>query len=108
MGLIFNLSEWERSERSKLISNLEEYVEDVKMHLRKAWQDPEEREKLLRAIGEETLNALQQMSLARVVLGSESSGYFPVSPDLVLSAVLLLLNLCSISHNEKQEEEPAP
>lgn len=93
MGLIFDAHEWERSERRNLITDLNAYIADVKKHIIAAWSDPNERKKLLRAMGEETLKALNKVALARSVLGSDASYYLPVSPDLVVAAVTLLLNL---------------
>lgn len=93
MGLIFDAHEWERSERRNLITDLNAYIADVKKHIIAAWNDPNERKKLLRAMGEETLKALNKVALARSVLGSDASYYLPVSPDLVVAAVTLLLSL---------------
>lgn len=93
MGLIFDAHEWERSERRNLITNLNAYIADVKKHIIAAWNDPNERKKLLRAMGEETLKALNKVALARSVLGSDASYYLPVSPDLVVAAVTLLISL---------------
>lgn len=93
MGLIFDAYEWERSERRNLITDLNAYIADVKKHITAAWDDPNERKKLLRAIGEETLKALNKVAFARSVLGSDASHYLPVSPDLVVAAVTLLISL---------------
>lgn len=93
MSLIFDAHEWERSERRNLITDLNAYIADVKKHITAAWNDPNERKKLLRAIGEETLKALNKVAFARSILGGEASYYLPVSPDLVVAAVMLLLNL---------------
>lgn len=100
MGLIFDAHEWERSERRNLVLDVNAYIADVKKHITAAWNDPNERKKLLRAIGETTLKALNKVSFARSVLGNDASHYLPVSPDLVVAAVILLL---SLSHTNGED-----
>lgn len=103
MALIFDLREWERSERAKLITDVKEYIEDVKKHALKALNNQQELEKLIRSIGEEVLDALQRISFSRIVLGNEASGYIPVSPDLIVCAVILLMNLYAMKANDGDE-----
>lgn len=108
MALIFDARKWWQSEMPhKLSESLESYVQTVRDEIYAIWNDIEAREELLNAIKNEAISALQQTALSLKLLGTEAGYYFPVSPDLVTAAVLIMLGLYT-PQGEKKEGKSAP
>lgn len=94
MPLILDAQEWWKSDAPRLLeTDLENYIRSVRDNVLALWDNPNEREKLLIDIRDKAIDALRRTAFALNTLGADAGHYFPVSPDLVIAAVIIMLGL---------------
>lgn len=101
MPLILDAQEWWKSDAPNMLGeDMESYIRSVRDNVLALWDNPNERERLLINIRDKVIDALRRTAFALSTLGADAGQYFPISPDLVVAAVIIMLGLYKPQNEE--------